>query len=104
MLGREVPYARLPYFFSDQYEIGMEYTGHARPSDRMIVRGDPSTRAFIAFWLRGQRVVAGMSVNVWDVVDPIGQLIRERVPVDDRRLADPDVPLETLAPVAQGAS
>jgi 3-phenylpropionate/trans-cinnamate dioxygenase ferredoxin reductase subunit len=104
MLGRDLPYTRLPYFFSDQYEIGMEYTGHARPSDRMIVRGDPSTRAFIAFWLRGRRVIAGMSVNVWDVVDPIGRLIRERVPVDDRRLADPDIPLETLAPVVQGAS
>src|SRR3954451_18189270 len=41
-LGRELPYARLPYFFSDQYEIGMEYTGHPRASDRLIVRGDPA--------------------------------------------------------------
>jgi 3-phenylpropionate/trans-cinnamate dioxygenase ferredoxin reductase subunit len=104
MLGRELPYERLPYFFSDQYEVGMEYTGHARPSDRLIVRGDPGTREFIAFWLRGDRVVAGMNVNVWDVVDPIQRLIRDRVSVDERRLADPGVPLETLAPVEQGAS
>ncbi len=104
MLGRELPYERLPYFFSDQYEIGMEYTGHARASDRVVVRGELATREFIAFWLRGDRVVAGMNVNVWDVVDPIQRLIRDRIAVDARRLADPDVPLETLAPVEQGAS
>src|SRR4051794_11922526 len=104
MLGRELLYERLPYFFSDQYEIGMEYTGHARTSDRLIVRGDPATREFIAFWLRGDRVVAGMNVNVWDVVDPIQRLIRERVTVDERRLADADVALDTLAHVEQGAS
>jgi 3-phenylpropionate/trans-cinnamate dioxygenase ferredoxin reductase subunit len=104
MLGRELPYARLPYFFSDQYEIGMEYTGYARTADRLIVRGEPGTREFIAFWLRGDQVVAGMNMNVWDVVDPIGRLIRDRVSVDERTLADPDVPLETLAPVEQGAS
>jgi 3-phenylpropionate/trans-cinnamate dioxygenase ferredoxin reductase subunit len=99
MLGRELPYERLPYFFSDQYEVGMEYTGHARPSDRLIVRGDPATREFIAFWLRGDRVVAGMNVNVWDVVEPIQRLIRERVPVDERHLADPDVALDALTQV-----
>jgi 3-phenylpropionate/trans-cinnamate dioxygenase ferredoxin reductase subunit len=104
MLGRELAYTRLPYFFSDQYETGMEYTGHVRASDRLIVRGDTATREFIAFWLRGDRVVAGMNVNVWDVVDPIQRLIRDRVGVDERRLADPEIPLETLAPVEQGAS
>jgi 3-phenylpropionate/trans-cinnamate dioxygenase ferredoxin reductase subunit len=104
MLGRERPYERLPYFFSDQYEVGMEYTGQARASDRLVVRGAAASREFLAFWLRGECVVAGMNVNVWDVVDPIQRLIRERVPVDERRLADPDVPLESLAPVEQGAS
>jgi 3-phenylpropionate/trans-cinnamate dioxygenase ferredoxin reductase subunit len=104
MLGRGVAYERLPYFFSDQYETGMEYTGHARASDRLIVRGDPAAREFIAFWLRGDRVVAGMNVNVWDVVDPIQRLIRTRAAVDDGRLADPDVPLDALAPAAQEAS
>ena len=64
----------------------------------------PPSREFIAFWLAGDRVVAGMNVNVWDVTDPIQRLIRERVAVDDRRLADPDVPLEQLAPVEEGSA
>ena len=98
MLGREQPYERLPYFFSDQYDVGMEYTGYAPTWDRVVFRGDPAAREFIAFWLAGDRVVAGMNVNVWDVVDPIQRLIRERVTVDDRRLADPGVPLDALVP------
>jgi 3-phenylpropionate/trans-cinnamate dioxygenase ferredoxin reductase component len=97
MLGHEIAYERLPYFFSDQYDVGMEYTGLARTWDRVVLRGDPATREFIAFWLVEDRVVAGMNVNVWDVTDPIKQLIQGRVAVDDRRLADPDVPLGELA-------
>jgi 3-phenylpropionate/trans-cinnamate dioxygenase ferredoxin reductase component len=104
MLGRGLAYERLPYFFSDQYDVGMEYTGYARTWDRVVFRGDPATREFIAFWLDADRVVAGMNVNVWDVVDPIQRLIRGRIAVDDERLADPDVPLELLAPVEQEAS
>jgi 3-phenylpropionate/trans-cinnamate dioxygenase ferredoxin reductase subunit len=93
MLGHAAPYDRLPYFFSDQYDTGMEYAGFARSWDRVVFRGDPATREFIAFWLAGDHVVAGMNVNVWDVTDAIQTLIRDRVSVDDRRLADPDVPL-----------
>jgi 3-phenylpropionate/trans-cinnamate dioxygenase ferredoxin reductase subunit len=96
MLGHADVYDRLPYFFSDQYDVGMEYAGFARSWDRVVFRGDPATREFIAFWLTGDRVVAGMNVNVWDVIDPIQRLIGERVAVDDRRLADPDVPLAEL--------
>jgi 3-phenylpropionate/trans-cinnamate dioxygenase ferredoxin reductase subunit len=98
MLGRAQAYERLPYFFSDQYDVGMEYTGYAPAWDRVVFRGEPAAREFIAFWLAGDRVVAGMNVNVWDVVDPIQRLIRERVAVDDRRLADPDVALDALVP------
>jgi 3-phenylpropionate/trans-cinnamate dioxygenase ferredoxin reductase subunit len=98
MLGQHAVYDRVPYFFSDQYEVGMEYSGHAARWDRVVFRGDPPTREFVAFWLDGDRVVAGMNVNVWDVVDPIQRLIRDRTPVDDRRLADPDVPLDALVP------
>jgi 3-phenylpropionate/trans-cinnamate dioxygenase ferredoxin reductase subunit len=76
----------------------MEYAGFARDWDRVVFRGDPASREFIAFWLSGDRILAGMNVNVWDVTDAIQALIRGRVPVDDRRLADPDVPLEELAP------
>ena len=72
--------------------------GFARAWDRVVFRGDPAGREFIAFWLVEDRVVAGMNVNVWDVTDPIQALIRERVAVDDRRLADPDIPLDDLAP------
>jgi 3-phenylpropionate/trans-cinnamate dioxygenase ferredoxin reductase subunit len=76
----------------------MEYSGFARTWDRVVFRGDPASREFIAFWLDADRVVAGMNVNVWDVTDPIQTLIRRRMPVDDRRLADPDVALADLAP------
>ena len=93
MLGGGDPYDRLPYFFSDQYDVGMEYSGYARTWDRVVFRGDPASREFIAFWLVEDRVVAGMNVNVWDVTEPIQALIRDRVPVDDRRLADTDIPL-----------
>jgi transaldolase len=98
MLGQSAAYERLPYFFSDQYELGMEYTGFARAWDRVVFRGDPAGREFVAFWLVGDRVVAGMNANVWDVTDAIQRLIRDRVAVDDKRLADTDVPLEELAP------
>jgi 3-phenylpropionate/trans-cinnamate dioxygenase ferredoxin reductase subunit len=103
MLGGTEPYDRLPYFYSDQYDVGMEYSGLARTWDRVVFRGDPASREFIAFWLAGDRLLAGMNVNVWDVVEPIQRLIRERVAVDARRLADPDVPLEQLAPVGGDA-
>jgi 3-phenylpropionate/trans-cinnamate dioxygenase ferredoxin reductase subunit len=97
MLGREEPYDRIPYFFSDQYDVGMEYAGHARTWDRVVFRGDPAGGEFIAFWVAGDRVVAGMNVNVWDVTDAIQALVRSRARVDDARLADPGTPLEDLA-------
>jgi 3-phenylpropionate/trans-cinnamate dioxygenase ferredoxin reductase component len=96
MLGHVQAYDRMPYFFSDQYDVGLEYSGFARTWDHVVFRGDPASHEFVAFWLAGSRVVAGMSVNVWDVTKPIQALIRERVPVRDRLLADPDVPIEQL--------
>jgi hypothetical protein len=53
-------------------------------------------REFIAFWLASGRVRAGMNVNIWDVNDKIEALVRAARPVDAARLADPDVPLDTL--------
>jgi 3-phenylpropionate/trans-cinnamate dioxygenase ferredoxin reductase component len=96
MLGVPTPYARLPYFYSDQYDLGMEYSGFAATWDRVVVRGDPAARTFIAFWLKDQRVVAGMNANVWDVTEPIQALIRSGLPVDPARLADPDIPLDQV--------
>ncbi|MGW1888977.1 NAD(P)/FAD-dependent oxidoreductase [Streptomyces sp. NPDC002004] len=100
MLGREVRYDRVPYFFSDQYDLGMEYSGWAPPGayDQVVVRGDTGRREFIAFWLKEGRVLAGMNVNVWDVTDPIQKLIRARKQVDAEALTDPSVALESLVP------
>jgi 3-phenylpropionate/trans-cinnamate dioxygenase ferredoxin reductase component len=98
MLGQDVSYDKVPYFFSDQYEVGMEYAGHHDPSrDELVVRGDMSSREFIAFWLRGDRLMAGMNVNVWDVSDPIQELVHSAASVDRGRLADPDVPIAEVA-------
>jgi 3-phenylpropionate/trans-cinnamate dioxygenase ferredoxin reductase subunit len=94
MLGRAGEYAELPYFFTDQYDLGMEYVGHAPSYDRVVFRGDVRAREFVAFWLDGNnRVLAGMNVNVWDVLDDVKALIRAREPVDPERLADPAQPL-----------
>ena len=95
MLGRQVSYDRAPYFFTDQYDIGMEFAGWFPPGgyDALITRGDPRTRAFHAFWLVNDRVVAGMHVNQWDEgIAPAQELIRGGRPVDRYRLADPSVP------------
>ena len=96
MLDRQVPYDRIPYFFSDQYDVGMEYAGYATEWDEVVFRGDPGSREFIAFWLLEGRVLAGMNVNVWDVNDEVQALIRARRPVDKARLTDPDTPLGAL--------
>jgi len=100
MLGTGEPYDRLPYFFSDQYDVGMEYSGQPTASAEVAFRGDPATREFVAFWLESGRVVAGMNVNVWDVTEAIQALIRSRRIVDLGRLLDPDVPLGDLAEAA----
>lgn len=98
MLGGDVTYDRVPYFFTDQYDLGMEYSGHVQPRgyDEVVYRGDVDALEFIAFWLTGGRVVAGMNVNVWDVTDEIQRLVRAGGPVDTARLADPSVALDSL--------
>ena len=98
MLGQDVTYDKVPYFFSDQYDIGMEYAGlHDPSSDELVIRGDMGSGEFVAFWLRGDRLMAGMNVNVWDVSDPIQELVHSRANVDRKRLADPDVPIQDTA-------
>jgi 3-phenylpropionate/trans-cinnamate dioxygenase ferredoxin reductase subunit len=97
MLGQTVSYDRIPYFFSDQYDVGMEYSGLAPEWDQVVFRGDPASREFVAFWLREQRVVAGMNVNVWDVNEHVQALIRSRRAVATAELADPDTALASLA-------
>jgi 3-phenylpropionate/trans-cinnamate dioxygenase ferredoxin reductase component len=101
MAGQPVVYDRLPYFFTDQYDLGMEYAGWVTPGgyDRVVFRGDVPGREFLAFWLKDGRVLAGMNVNVWDVQDQIQALVRAGYagkPVDPAALADESVPLADL--------
>jgi 3-phenylpropionate/trans-cinnamate dioxygenase ferredoxin reductase subunit len=97
MLGDEVSYDRIPYFFSDQYDVGMEYSGYATDWDEVVFRGDREGGEFIAFWLADGRVVGGMNVNVWDVNEHVQALIRSRRVIDAAALRDTDTPLESLA-------
>jgi 3-phenylpropionate/trans-cinnamate dioxygenase ferredoxin reductase component len=98
MIGGDSVYERLPYFFTDQYDLGMEYTGQVEPGDTdgVVIRGDLGSREFIAFWTRDRRILAGMNVNVWDVTATIKQLIQSRKEIDVERLMDLEVPLDDL--------
>jgi 3-phenylpropionate/trans-cinnamate dioxygenase ferredoxin reductase subunit len=102
MLGEDSSYERIPYFFSDQYDVGMEYSGYAERWDEVVFRGDRESSEFVAFWLRDGRVVAGMNVNVWDVNQHVQELVRSRREIDVAALSDPDTSLESL--VAESAT
>jgi 3-phenylpropionate/trans-cinnamate dioxygenase ferredoxin reductase component len=100
MLGQDVAYDRVPYFYTDQFDLGMEYAGYVEPDGyaEVVFRGDVPGREFVSFWLGGDgRVLAGMNVNIWDVNDAIGALVRSGKPVSKEALADSAVPLESLA-------
>jgi 3-phenylpropionate/trans-cinnamate dioxygenase ferredoxin reductase subunit len=96
MLGKQASYERLPYFYSDQYDVGMEFVGDPAGFDELVFRGDVEQREFVAFWLSHGRVIAGMNVNVWDVLDDVKALIESRVPVERDVLADTGAPLADL--------
>jgi 3-phenylpropionate/trans-cinnamate dioxygenase ferredoxin reductase component len=100
MLDEPVSYDRIPYFFSDQYDVGMEYSGFATEWDQVVFRGDRDGGEFVAFWLRENHVLAGMNVNVWDVNEHVQALIRSREAVDPSALGDADIPLDALVPAA----
>ncbi|HEY5249393.1 MAG TPA: FAD-dependent oxidoreductase, partial [Dermatophilaceae bacterium] len=93
MLGQLTAYTKIPYFYSDQFDLGMEYRGYAADWDRVVLRGNQAGREFLAFWLKDGLVVAGMNANIWDEGDSITALLRSAVPVDPDRLADPSVAL-----------
>jgi 3-phenylpropionate/trans-cinnamate dioxygenase ferredoxin reductase subunit len=97
MLGQNTPYAKTPYFFSDQYDLGMEYTGYATDWDALVIRGDRAKREFVAFWLAEGRVLAGMNVNTWGVTDQIASLVESKRVVDPGKLEDPAVEISELA-------
>ena len=91
-------YDGIPYFFSDQYDMGMEYSGWATGYDRVVFRGDPEDGAFVAFYLSGERVVGGVNVNVWDVNAQVQALVRSAGPADIDAITDPDVDPATWTP------
>ncbi|GAB1513896.1 NAD(P)/FAD-dependent oxidoreductase [Actinophytocola sp. KF-1] len=92
LLGASEPYTASPYFFSDQYDLGMEFRGLADPfADELVVRGDLEGREFIAFWLRDGAVRAAMNVNMWDDGDALGALVDARARVEPAKLVDADL-------------
>jgi 3-phenylpropionate/trans-cinnamate dioxygenase ferredoxin reductase component len=93
MLGKSRPYVRVPYFYSDQYDVSMEYSGYAPTWDEVIFRGDVASQVFMAFWLKDGRAAAGMNVNIGDAAGKISDLVSSRRVVDKAKLADPDVSL-----------
>jgi 3-phenylpropionate/trans-cinnamate dioxygenase ferredoxin reductase subunit len=97
MLGHKQAYDRIPYFFSDQYDFGMEYRGWSAATDEMVIRHGGSDNEFIAFWLRDSRVIAAMNANIWDQGETLETLILSETRVDTARLIDPDQELSPLA-------
>ncbi|MET1231515.1 MAG: FAD-dependent oxidoreductase [Candidatus Limnocylindrales bacterium] len=100
MLDAGTPYRKAPYFYSDQYDFDMEYVGHPSHWDRLLFRGEPASGSFCAFWLDGQRVVAGLNARVPGVSPTIAKLIESSVQIDPSALADTDRPLESFVPSA----
>ena len=98
MLGMDAAASRLPFFYTDQYDLGMEYTGYAEAGgyDQVVLRGDVPGLAFVALWVADGRVVAGMHVNEWDSTKPIEALILSGRQIASDRLADPEIPLADL--------
>jgi 3-phenylpropionate/trans-cinnamate dioxygenase ferredoxin reductase subunit len=99
MLGRAASYDRVPYFFSDQYDMGMEYSGYVEKGRdaEVVFRGDVAIGEFIAFWMGEGKVLAGMNVNVWDATEAIAALVRSGARVDKAKLADPEVSLDDVS-------
>ena len=104
MLGQKTAYDRIPYFYSDQYDFGMEYRGWATGSDEVVIRRGPSEHEFIAFWLRDERVLAAMNANVWDQGEALQALIARGGPVERSVLTDPDIDLEVIAQTSASTS
>ena len=99
LLGQDVIFDEIPYFFTDQFEFSMELSGYPplMADARVAYRGDPAGLEFIAFWLDDEdRVIAGMNVNTWDVNERVQELIRGGRPVDFARLVDPAVDLASI--------
>ncbi|HYN30089.1 MAG TPA: FAD-dependent oxidoreductase [Dermatophilaceae bacterium] len=97
MTGADEAYTRLPYFFTDQYDLGIEYVGSVGPDgyDEVVLRGDVTGRRFTALWVKDGTAVAGMHANDWDAVDDLRRVVGADA-VDPAALRDPSVPLAAL--------
>jgi len=106
LLGDTTEYAAIPYFYTDQFDLSMEYSGFGDLAGdaEVVFRGDRAVREFVAFWLADGQVVAGMNVNVWEVNETVQRLIRSGVRVDPRRLADESIALEDLLDPSPGTA
>jgi 3-phenylpropionate/trans-cinnamate dioxygenase ferredoxin reductase subunit len=98
ILGQDVVYDEIPFFYTDQYELGMEYRGYVGRDgyDEIVLRGDVPGLEFTAFWLKDGHLAAGMNVNIWDGTDPLADLVASGRRLDIHRLRDPAVPVTEL--------
>jgi 3-phenylpropionate/trans-cinnamate dioxygenase ferredoxin reductase subunit len=99
MLGKDAVFDEIPYFYTDQFDLGMEYSGYPplTVGATVVLRGDKAAREFVAFWVADGIVVAGMNLNVWDVNETVQKIIRSGKVVDLAKLTDTSVDLETFA-------
>jgi 3-phenylpropionate/trans-cinnamate dioxygenase ferredoxin reductase subunit len=92
LVGGSEPYTASPYFYSDQYDLSLEFRGVADPlADELVVRGDLKAREFVAFWIRDDEVRAAMNVNMWEDVGVLAALVDGVTRVDTTKLADGDL-------------
>lgn len=97
MLDRPVPYREVPWFWSDQYDLKLQIAGLSRAADVRVRRGDPATRKFAVFHLRDGCIAAVEAVNAAAEYIVGRKMIAGLVAVDAARLADPAVPMKSLA-------
>lgn len=98
MLGKGVPYAEVHWFWSDQYDVSLQYAGFPAAWDELVVRGSLEERAFAAFYLEGGVVRAAVALGRGRDVQRAKRLIAARARVDPAKLRDPEVDLRTLVP------
>jgi 3-phenylpropionate/trans-cinnamate dioxygenase ferredoxin reductase subunit len=100
MLGQGQPYAPVNYFWSDQYDLSLQYVGHASGQDEVILRGQVDGGSWSAFYVRDAELRAALGVNRFHDVSAARQLIARRIPVTPEQLRDQDVDLKALTRAA----
>jgi 3-phenylpropionate/trans-cinnamate dioxygenase ferredoxin reductase subunit len=103
IVGGDLPYTKLPYFWSDQYDVNLEYRGHASGEDRAVWRGNRAGLTFSVFYLRAGLVDAVLSMNDSKTNEVGGKLIEGRRAISESVLADVSVDLNELVPAASAS-